>query len=275
VAAIPDVAGAPGAPRGVMTRALLRVVVLGGLVIAGWLLGSGIGQAHEDMAHKNPVMAHKNPVLEDLGPPEVGSGDLLGAPPTVRSTVASVRRAVPVRRLPVQPEQVPILAPVLDPVSQLAAPGSPVTASTARPKAQAAAPKPAVVPPSPVAPAEPVVHAAAVTAPAPAISTMRDAPPDTSVCLAAHPVADSSAEFVGPSAGDSSPATPVPASPSGTTAPCLTGSTAGGATTMSGHSITLSDGWVTTGLNPTQCRLCAGADGITPLAAQRPSTSPD
>jgi hypothetical protein len=266
VAAIPDVAGAPGAPRGVMTRALLRVVLLGGLVIAGWLLGSGIGQAHEDMAHKNPV-------LEDLGPPEVGSGDLLGAPPTVRSIVASVRRAVPVPRLPVQAEQVPILAPVLDPVSQLAAPGPPVAASTARPKAQAAAPKPAVVPPSPVAPAEPVVHAAAVTAPAP--STMRDAPPETPVCLDAHPGADSLAEFTGPSAVDSSPAAPVPASPSETTAPCPAGSTAGGATTMSGHSIALSEGWATTGLNPTHCRLCAGADGITPLAAQRPSTSPD
>jgi len=268
VAAIPDAAGAPCAPRGVMTRALLRVVVLGGLVITGWLLGSGIGQAHEDMAHKNPV-------LEDLGPPEVGSGDLLGAPPTVRSTVASVRRAVPVPRVPVQPERVPVLAPVLDPVSQLAAPGPPVTASTARPKAQAAASEPAVVSPPPAAPAEPVVRAAAVTAPAPVLSTVRDAPPDTPVCLAAHPVADSSAEFTGPSALDSSPAAPVPASPSGTTAPCPTGSTAGGATTMSGHSITLSDGWATTGLSPTQCRLCAGVDGITPLAAQRPSTSPD
>lgn len=276
MAAIPGAAGTQGAPRGVTIRALLRVVVLGSLVIAGWLLGSGTAQADED------VVVHKNPVQENLRPPEEGSHDLLGAPTTVRSTIAGAVRAVPVPRLPVQPAQVPVLAPVLKPVSQLAAPGHPVTASTARSKA--AARKPAVVPPS-AAPVEP-----AVTAPAPMLVGMvSDATPETPVCLAAHPVADplahrftgpsalGSAEL-GPSALDRGPATPVPASPFGTTtAPCPAGSTStgGGATTMSGHSITLSDGWATTGPSPTRYRLCAGASSITPSAAQRPSTSPD
>jgi hypothetical protein len=276
VAAIPGAAGAQGAPRGVTIRALLRVVVLGSLVLAGWLLGSGTAQADED------VVVHKNPVQENLRPPEEGSHDLLGAPPTVRSTIAGVVRAVPVPRLPVQPAQVPVLKPV----SQLAAPGHPVTASTARSKA--AARKPAVVPP-PAAPVEPAIQAA-VTAPAPVLVGMvSDATPETPICLAAHPVADPLADRftgpsalgsaeLGPSALDRGPAAPVPASPFGsTTAPCPAGSTStgGGATTLSGHSITLSDGWATTAPSPTRCRLCAGASSITPSAAQRPSTSPD
>ncbi len=268
MAAIPDAGGARCAPRGVI-RALLRVAVFGGLVIAGWLLGSGIGQAQECPVHEYLGPQDNSLVrLVEIPPPDEGSGGLRGTPPTVRSTVAGVLRAVPVPRLPVRPAQVPALAPLLDPVSQLAAP-APVTLW--RPAAH----QPAVVPPQPAASPAPAVRAAPATATV--LRPVDDGPAATPVYAAAHPVADPLADQVAwPSALGGSPAAPAPASPPGTTtAPCPGGNAGGGTTTQSVPSVTFSDRWAADGLASTHCRLGAGASGIPRSAAQRPSTSPD
>ncbi len=283
MAAIPDAGGARCAPRGVLCAlllgALLRIAVVGGLAIAGWLLGSGIGQAHDDLVHQDPGQQDNSMVrLVAFPTPDDDSRGLLGAPPTVKSTVTGVVRAVP--RLPVRPPQVPVLAPVLAPVSKLAAPAHPVAKKAVEP--QATNHKPAAVTPPPAASAEPAVPATTLVRPAP-VQLMHNAPAATPVCAAAHPVADPLADqLADPSAGEfstvrSGPVAPAPAGPFGTTtAPCPSGSTGGGgAITGSGYPVTVSDGWAGMDLASTYCRLCADASGILRAAAQRPSTSPD
>ncbi len=284
MAAIPDAGGARCAPCGVLRarlpRVLLRVAVLGALVITGWLLGSGIAHASAFSGLSGVNEARIAP-LSPLNATETdeGSDALLGGSGTVTS---AVMRAVPVGRLPVQPARVPALAPVLEPVSKLAAPAPLIAGNKTR--SQAEAPKPAAVPPpaAPAPQAEPIAPATAVTTPAPVQHTVSDAPSETPVHAAAVPVADPLADQIarpaalGPSASGSDPTAPVPASPPGTTtAPCAGGNAGGGSTTKSDQSVALSDGWGTTGSTPTLCRLCAGASDIPPSAAQRPSTSPD
>ncbi len=286
MAAIPDAGSAQCAPRGVLRALLpgtvLRVAMLGGLVITGWLLASGIAQAHE-----NPGLASAFSGLSGVNEVRIAPLSPLNATDTPPSdeVVGGVGSGV-VRAVPVGRAQVPVLGPVLEPVSMLAAPAS----KKATPS-RAAAHQPAVVPP-PAAPAEPIAPATAVTTPAPVLHTVSDALSETPVRVAAYPVADPPADQVawsaapgpsalgpstlGPSTPGSGPATPVPASPSGTTtAPCPGGNGGGGSTTKSDLSVTLSDGWATTGPTPTLLRLCAGAGGIPPWAAQRPTTSPD
>lgn len=281
MAAIPDAGRARCAPRGVLCTqllgALLRVAVVGGLAIAGWLLGSGISQAHEDLVHQDLGQQDNSMVRLVAFPlPDDDSGGLLGASPTVKSTVTGVLHAVP--RLPVRPPQVPVLTPVLAPVSKLAAPARPVAKKF---EPQATNHKSAVVAPPPAAPAEPVVPVTTVVRPAP-VHLLHNAPAATPVCAAAHPVAGPLADqLADPSAAEpstlgSGPPAPVPAGPFGTTtAPCPSGSTGGGAVTSSGYPVTVSDGWSGMDLTSTYCRLCADASGIPRAAAQRPSTSPD
>lgn len=290
MASIPDAGDARCAHRGVL-HALLRVSVVGGLALAGWLLSSavssGIAQAHEDSGLASAFSGVSNvriALLSSLDataadpPEEVGSGGLLAAPTTIRSTVAGVLDAAPVPRLPVQPAGIPLLDPVLDPVSELASP-DPMTRS------RAANHRTTVVPP-PAAPVASALPTAGVTALAPVPHTAADAPTESLVCAAGHPVAEPSADLIMSSTLDSSrldasplrsdPTAPVqPSSPGTTTAPCPAGSAGGGGIAESGHSEALSDEWAMTGLNPTHCRLCASVDGIMPSTAQRPSSSPD
>jgi hypothetical protein len=282
VATIPDAGGARCAPRGALGAlpwaALLRVAVLGGLVIAGWLLGSGIGQAQEELAPQD--LGQQDNIVQLVGfpLPDDDSGGPLGAPSassTVKSTVTGVLRAVP--RLPVQPPQVPVLAPVLAPVSKLAAP-APVTRSHAQshPTTQQV-----VDVPPPAAPAEPTVRPATLVTSDP-VHLVHNASPTPPACIAAHPVADPLADQdADPSASKTSalssgPAAP-PVSPFGTTtAPCPSGSTgSGGGVTSSAQPVTMSDR--SSGMDPalTYCQLCADFSGVPLAAAQRPSTSPD
>jgi hypothetical protein len=155
VAAIPDAGGARCAPRGALRAlpwgALLRVAVLGGLVIAGWLLGSGIGQAQEDVVPQDLRQQDNIARLVGFPLPDDDSGGLIGAPSTVKSVTSrstGVLRVVP--RLPIRPPQVPVLAPVLTPVSKLADPvADPLADQVAGPSAE----KPlGSVPTSPAAP---------------------------------------------------------------------------------------------------------------------------
>ena len=286
MASIPDAGDARCAHRG-MLHALLRISVVGGLAIAGWLLSSGIAQAHEDSGLASAFSGVStvrtallsSPDATTADPPEkVGSGGLLAAPTTVRSAVTGVLDAAPVLRLPVQPAGIPVLDPVLDPVSEFASP-DPMTRS------RSATHRTAVVPP-PAAPVASAIQTAGVTTPAPIPHTAADTPTESPVCAAGRPVAQPSADLIMSSTLDSSrlgasplhsdPTAPVqPSSPGTTTAPCPVGSSGGGGITESGHSVALSDEWAMTGLNPTHCRLCASVDGIMPSTAQRPSSSPD
>lgn len=290
MAAIPDAGGAQCAPRGALRAlpwgalpwgALLRVAVLGGLVIAGWLLGSGIGQAQEDLVPQDLRQQDNIVRLVGFPLPDDDSGGLIGAPPAVKSvdtvstvtvsTVTGVLRAVP--RLPIRPPQIPVLAPVLAPVSKLASP-APVTRSHAQ--SQPTIHQPVMVVPPPAALAEPAVRAATAVTPIP----VHNVSPAALVCTAAHPVADPLADQVaGPSAEKpigSDPTAPVAPSPFGTTtAPCSSGSTGGGGVTSSAQNVTLSDG--SSGMDPasTYRLLRVDLSGMPLAAAQRPSTSPD
>jgi hypothetical protein len=283
VAAIPDAGGARCAPRGVLRAlpwaALLRVAVLGGLVIAGWLLGSGISQAQQELAPQDVRQQGNIVQLAGFPLPDDDSAGALGATSassTVKSTVTGVLRAVPVPRLPLRPPQVPVLAPVLAPVSKLAAP-APVTRSHAQSQPTT---QHVMVGPPPAAPAEPTVRPATV-APAP-VHTVYNASPAAATCIAAHPVADPLADQVADpsvekfSAPGSGPAAPAPASPFGTaTAPCPSGGTGSGGVTGGAQPVTMSDGVF--GMDPasTYCLRCADLSGMPLAAAQRPSTSPD
>jgi hypothetical protein len=278
VAAIPDAGGARCAPRGALRAlpwgALLRVAVLGGLVIAGWLLGSGIGQAQEDVVPQDLRQQDNIARLVGFPLPDDDSGGLIGAPSTVKSVTSrstGVLRVVP--RLPIRPPQVPVLAPVLTPVSKLAAP-APVTRSHAQP--QPTIHQPVMVVPPPAAQAEPAVRAATIVTPNP----VHTSSPAVLVCTAAHPVADPLADQVaGPSAEKplgSVPTSPAAPSPFGTaTAPCSSGSTGGGGVTGSTQNVTVSDG--SSGIDPASTYRLLGAEfsGMPLAAAQRPSTSPD
>ncbi len=274
MAAIPDAVGARRASRGVI-RAVLRVAVLGGLVIAGWLVGSGIGQAHEDTVDESQAQHSSLTQMIDISPPNDDSGGLLSAPAVARSAGAEVMRAAPVPPLPIQPAQTPVLAPALEPVSKLAAPAPSVAESATQ--SRAAAPMPAAVAPPAAAPAAPAIAVTAASTPAPVLRAAADPPPETPVCRTAHQAADPSADQLAvPSSPGVGPATPLPASSPGTTTePCPAGNTGGGSITTSAHLVTLSDRWSTATRASRQCRLCPGASGIARSAAQRPSTSPD
>jgi len=250
VAAIPDTGGARCAPHGMM-RALLRVVVLGGFVVGAWLLGSGTGHADDD----------------------------LGVPPMVGSAVPSVLSATSLPQLPVQPPvNVGVLRPVVNAVGvpKLLTPVSRPLAGPAQRGAAIRSLAPAeeamVVPP-----AAPAVRAAAATTSVPGLAAVltavRHASPTVPVHAAAHHVADA---FAGPSALDTDPVTPVPASPPGsTTSPCLIGSTAGGASTKSATDLAVNTSWATALLVPMHRLLYLGTSDLQRSPAARPSTSPD
>ncbi|MGH3536027.1 MAG: hypothetical protein ACRDQG_15140, partial [Pseudonocardiaceae bacterium] len=111
MATIPDAGGARYAPRGVV-RALLRFVVLAGLVIAGWLLGSGVGHANEDLGQPGVGLGQlaSDPV-DIAASSDGGSGTQAGLPPMVASAMHSVLSHASVPRLSVQP--VAVLKPVV------------------------------------------------------------------------------------------------------------------------------------------------------------------
>lgn len=277
MAAIPDAVDARRASRGVI-RAVLRVAVLGGLVITGWLLGSGTGQAHEDAVPEIPESQTQSSSLTqviEISPSDDGSRGLLNAPSGAQSAVAEVTRAVPISNLPLQPAQAPVLAPLLEPVSELAALAPPTAKNAARPRAAAAKPAPAGTgAPSLAAPGSPVADA---STPAPVLRAAAGPSAAAPVCRAVHQAADLSAnQLAGPMESEASPAAASPASaPGTTTGSCPAGGSGSALITTSAHSVTLSDRWATATLAATQCRLSASASGIPRSAAQRPSTSPD
>ena len=284
MAAIPTTGGARCAPLGVM-RALSRVVVLGGLVIAGWLLGSGTGLANEDLGQPGTgltqlVSAHLVSGPGDrTAPSDSGSGGQLGVPPAVASTTTRALSALPV---PGRSGQPPVKLGVLQPIVNTVGVPKPLAQvlnpSILAPQILAAVSEPATVPPT-----EPATQAAFATAPVSAQgpaqgptrgpATVNHARPAAAICTAAAPTAN---PFAGPSALDDDPAAPVPASPPGSTSsPCMIGSTGSGAGTKSAPDLAVNDSWATVGLTPMYRLLYLSASDLPRSPAARPSTSPD
>lgn len=279
MAAIPDAGGAY-APRGVM-RALLRVIVLAGLVTAGWLLGSGIGHAEEGLGQPGASVVQLGADPSDsAAPSDGGSGRQLGVPPTALSIVRSALPGASVPHLSVRPADVltPVvravrvpktLANVLTPVSRTmsgppqhgidvpsqAPAGRPTTVPLAKPVRAATAPA--------LAPSVP-------TAPSTAVSALPTAP----VCAAATPTPD---PFAAGLALGEDPVAPVPASPpDSTTAPCAIGSAGGvGAGSKGAPDGTVTDSSATSVLAATHRLRYPSPSDLPRSPAEQPSTSPD
>ena len=278
MAAIPDAGGARYAPRGVM-RALLRFVVLAGLVIAGWLLGSGVSHANEDLGQPGIGLGQlANDPVDIAASSDGGSGTQPGLPPMVASSMHSVlSRAVP--RLPVQPVDVlrPVVRAVAVPrplthvVATLSRPMSAPTAHDARIRSQQPVHELAAVPST-----APVVRAAAATAPAPATSSVPavgHAQPHAPACAPAAPAAIPAAEEL---AFGGEPASPIPASPpDSSTAPCMIGSASGGGGAKGSPDLAVTENGTNAGLASThRLGYLSGSDHPR-SAAEQPSTSPD
>jgi hypothetical protein len=279
VAAIPDAGGARYAPRGVV-RALLRFAVLAGLVIAGWLLGSGVGHANEDLAQPGIGLGQlANDPVDIAASSDGGSGTQSGLPPMVASSMHSVlSRAVP--RLPVQP--IDVLRPVVRAVA-VPRPLTHVLATVSRPmsaspqhgagiRSQQPVHELAAVPPT-----APVVRAAAATVPAPATTSAPavagHAQPRVPACAPAAPAAIPAAEEL---AFGGEPASPIPASPpDSSTAPCMIGSASGGGGSKGSPDLAVTENGTNAGLASThRLGYLSGSDHPR-SAAEQPSTSPD
>lgn len=276
MAAIPDAGGARYAPRGVV-RALLRFVVLVGLLIAGWLLCSGVGHANEDQAQPGIGLGQlANDPVDIAASSDGGSGTQPGLPPMVASSMHSVlSHAVP--RLPVQPVDVlrPVVRAVAVPrplthvIATVSRPMSAPTAHDARIRSQQPVHELVVVPPT-----APVVRAAAAPAPATSsVSAVGHAQPPAPACAPVAPAAIPTADE--PAFGGE-PASPIPASPpDSSTAPCMIGSASGGGGTKGSPDLAVTENG--TNADPASTHrlgYLSGSDHPR-SAAEQPSTSPD
>lgn len=289
MAAIPDTGGARCALRGVM-RALLRLVVLGSLITAGWLLGSGTSHADEDPDQPETGLVQLvSDRIARTAAPDVRPGGRVELPPAVGSTAKKALSTVRVQRLPVQP---PVMADVPKPAGL----GQPDILKPLAPATRAVSESvPAVQPPEPasrsaaVPPAAPTMQA--IAAPVPVLTT------NPAAVAASEPTAgladtsarssvghvptgapvSAAADTVGelPAPGDG-PAAPVPASPpASTTAPSLTGSSGGGAGTKGVPIVAVQHTWTMAGLTPTHRLRYLGAGDLPRSPAAEPSTFPD
>lgn len=275
MAAIPDTGGARYAPRGVM-RALLRIVVLGGLLIAGWLLGSGTSHADEDLGL--PITG----LVANGAPSDGGSDGQFGIRPTVASTVTRVLSTASVPLLPAPPPATVGIVKSVGSAIGASKPVSKVLAPMARPTSGSTTDGTAVRSQAPAHGAPSGVREQTATAPVPAPG------PATVLSTPAHPIAAIFAidapptrPFVGPSApsslvGQNDPAPPIPANlPETATAPCLSGSAGGGAGTKCGPDFAVNDTGAMGALAATHPLLNLDASDLPRSPATQPSTSPD
>jgi len=282
VAAITEAGGARCVPCGVV-RALCRVVLLGGLIVAGWLLGSGIGLASTE-----------------------GSGEQAGsAPPVVTALLGAnaVGSAIPLWPGPAS-ARLGVLTPQVNTSSVV----RPVQ-SLARPLASRTLVSPTLVSPTLVSPtlaalSQPVTHddgirssarvedlavvsphvsatsassaTSAVLATAPvftATPAVRPAIPQTmaenSLISAAHPAAARLAL-------GADPGVPVPASPLGksTSLGMIVGPASGTGTKSSPYAA-VSYRPAEATFSPVHRLLYLSVSDLPPSPAARPSTAPD
>lgn len=273
MAANPDAGGARYALRGVM-RALLRAVVLSGLVAVGWLLGSGLSHADEDPGLPGTGLIHVINTGSSDADPSAGS--------VVHSTVARVLPAASAPRLAVQPaETVGILRPILHavgsakPLTEALGPVPRPLSGPAPHKAavRSAAPAQKVVPVPPAAPTIAPAAVAADAAPTPVVTLVRHTIPTVVTC---SPAVTAAQAVPTQSLLRNGPVDPAPASPPGSTSsPCVIGSTSSGASTKNAPDFTVHDSGATG--SPTQPGgplQLSGSDSPWSLSV-KPSTSPD
>jgi hypothetical protein len=292
VAAIADAGGAQRAPRGVM-RALLRLAVLGGLVLAGWLLGAGISHADEELdSPDNGLVRLVGDRLEQTTGSDARPSSRLGVPSAVGSTVKKALSTTSIPQLPVQP---PVKVDVSRPLASTLQPVSQTVSGLVRATGHKAPADSAAA----VSPAVPTVRAAAAPAPRPATrptAAPANAPilgpvagpmtrPATGLTAPAHPNADRTSLVAAANATTDSvsqlpasgngPAAPLPASPPATTtAASITSSSGGGAGTKGIPIVAVNDAWTIAPLVLTH-RLRLGAGDLPRSPAVEPSTSPD
>lgn len=304
MAAIPDTGSAQCARHGVV-RVLSRAVVLGGMVVAGWLLGSGIGLAHEDLGQPGTdlvqLASHPGEGSAQPAQPEGGSDDQLGVPPTLGSAISAISAISGVCSTvsgpqPSVPPPVPtgVLNPIANavgipkPLAQVLNPRAlvprvlvprllPVTLSrpgksgTTGIRSQAPAKEPATA-----SLAEPAGRSAAATAPLTTLASFTVPTPVEDALPAAPLHTTPGKDSAGRSAFDDDPAAPVPASPPASTTPsCVISGTGSGGVTKNAPDITMDDSWATAEA-ALLYRLRQLATGDLPRsAANQPSTSPD
>jgi hypothetical protein len=275
VAANPEAGGASYALRGVM-RALLRALVVGGLVAVGWLLGSGLSHADEDPGLPGVGQIHVISAGSDAEP----SAGIVGHP-LAGSIVERVVSAASSPRLPVQPiEKISVLRPIVHavgtakPLSDVLRP-LPHLLSAPAPHGtvvRSAGPAVKVAPMSPPAPALTSAVAAAA-APDRALTSTRHATPTVTPCSTTATEAQSVPTQI---ALSKDPVNPAPASPPGSTSsPCMIGSTSSGSNTKNAPDFATHDSWTTGNLTqPDGPPLLSGSD-LPPSLALKPSTAPD
>ena len=281
MAAIPNAGGARYAPRGVV-RALLRAVLLGGLVVVGWLLGAGISYADEDLGQPSPGLIH----VANAVPFDDGSDDGLGTPAAVEPIVKKVLSTAATPRLPVQPPtQVSILRPIVKAVG-IAKPlnqALPVSRPLSRPlsgPAQHSAParQMATMPPSTKADRSAAVSPVVLTVAAQgAASAPASAPAVHAKPAMIYSPAQLTAEpmTLRPALGDG-PVSPMPGNPLGSTASlCTIGGAGGGASSKNGPDVAVHDSWLTDGLTQPYGLLERDTSGLPRSLSVQPSTSPD
>ncbi|MGH3547680.1 MAG: hypothetical protein ACRDQU_06085 [Pseudonocardiaceae bacterium] len=282
MATIPDAGGARYAPRGVV-RALLRFVVLSGLVIVGWLLGSGVGHATEDLGQPSTGSVRLASDPGDIaGPSDGGSDAQFGLPPAVASTVKGALSQTSIPRLSVQPVDVlkPVMraVPVPRPLTHVLAAVSRPMSAPAQHSAGIRSQEPAH-PLAAVPPAAPTVRAAAVPAPAPA-RAVTSVPATAGHTLSHSPVCDAAAPAEHPRAEElaigGDPWAPMPQSPpDSSTAQCMIGSAAGGGGTKGSPDLAVNENRADVDLASTRGLGHLSASDLPRSPAEQPSASPD
>ncbi|HET9258427.1 MAG TPA: hypothetical protein VFO16_24960 [Pseudonocardiaceae bacterium] len=274
MAAIAEAASARFAPCWAM-RALLRVLVFGGLVAMGWLLGSGTGHADEDPGLPGTGLIQ----AVDAAYPAGGStgSHLTG------SVVAGALSAVPVPRIPAEsPLRVGILRHVVDAVD-LPKPLTGVLDPVARPLSGTASShgvanrslvhvsQPVRITPVSVPAFAPAAVRTAGLSTAPASHTAHPVP----LCSPAYPAA--APVIIQPAADESGPANPTPLSPPvDATSACLAdGATAGGAGDKGGPDLAAHRSPASPPLASPQPLSLSYASDLPRSLSEEPSTSPD
>ncbi|MEO7195815.1 MAG: hypothetical protein ABIZ05_13540 [Pseudonocardiaceae bacterium] len=271
MAAISEAGCARCAPCGAM-RALSRVVVIGGLLVAGWMLGSGLALASDD-----------------------GPGGQLGAPPTVASALTSAGAAVsgvPSRSVPPLARlgfltrianAVDVAKPVARVLESQGLVSQGLASHSLAPRTLALLSGPAQLGTGSSAPAEapqappldqPATRAAVAPAPGPALWPSAG---HVTVHTAVNHSRDSATSvFARPLAVNNHPAPSVPVSPVGSTASAsMTGGTGSGAGTNSAPHAAMSGSWASARLGQLCRPRYRNASDLPRSPAEQPSTSPD
>lgn len=286
MAAIPAAECASGARRGVM-RALCRVAVLSGLVIAGWLVGAGTSHADEDPGGPRGGGVSQ---IADAAPSDDGSAGSFGVDKMIKSTVGAALAPDSISRVPIHPPAVkrgvltPLhrpLTPVLKSVSvpqRLTHVLTPVNRTLPAPAPHSAAPQP----PAPVGTPASAAAPQAVATVRPAVEK-QPAPvrtPDTRTgprnITAWAPAPSGAQHAASPPALHGAYPAPDPSAPlDNPPVTCMIGSTGGSASTRGAPDATQADSWRATRIVPIRTLRYPGTGDLPRSPAAQPSTSPD